>query len=206
MLVLAERVKMNRFARLFLVPLAFALAMGIASPADAGEAQNFVQARQGELVSALKAPASEARNRKVGAIIDGMIDYDKLAGDSLGRHKADRSEAELKEFTEILRKLVRRNYERNIQKTLDYDVTYTGETGGEDATVVSTSAKSKKGNNDTVTVDYKLRKKDGQWWIYDIVTERSSLVSNYRNQFNKVITKEGWDALIKKLKDQLAKK
>jgi ABC-type transporter MlaC component len=31
-----------------------------------------------------------------------------------------------------------------------------------------------------------------------------SLVSNYRSQFNKIITQDGWDAVIKKMKDKLA--
>jgi phospholipid transport system substrate-binding protein len=37
------------------------------------------------------------------------------------------------------------------------------------------------------------------------VTEGSSLVNNYKNQFHRIIQKDGYDTLIKRMKDKLAK-
>jgi phospholipid transport system substrate-binding protein len=37
------------------------------------------------------------------------------------------------------------------------------------------------------------------------VTEGSSLVNNYKNQFHRIIQKDGYDALVKRMKDKLAK-
>ena len=38
--------------------------------------------------------------------------------------------------------------------------------------------------------------------VYDVVIEGVSLVSNYRSQFNKIITSNGYDALVKKLQSK----
>jgi phospholipid transport system substrate-binding protein len=41
--------------------------------------------------------------------------------------------------------------------------------------------------------------------VIDVVTEGSSLVNNYKNQFHRVILKDGFEALMKRMKDKLAK-
>jgi phospholipid transport system substrate-binding protein len=41
--------------------------------------------------------------------------------------------------------------------------------------------------------------------VQDIVTEGVSLVSSYRSQFTKIVKKDGFPALIQKMKDKLAK-
>jgi phospholipid transport system substrate-binding protein len=40
---------------------------------------------------------------------------------------------------------------------------------------------------------------NGKWMVYDVVIEGVSLVSNYRTQFNKIITTNGYPELVKKL-------
>ena len=195
---------MNRILKLVLVPMAFALALSAASPASAGEAQDYMQARQTELNAVLRTPASPARTQKVAAMLDAMFDYDKLARDSLGRHAERRSEDEMKEFTGLLKQLVRKAYQKNIEKTLNYQVSWLGEEGGGDAAVIKTTAKSTKpgSNQEEISIVYKLHKKDGKWAVGDVVTEQSSLVNTYRNQFNRTINKDGWNGLITKLKNK----
>lgn len=197
---------MNRILKLVLVPMAFAIALGAASPASAGEAQDYMQARQSELTAVLRTAASPARSQKVAAMLDGMFDYDKLARDSLGRHIDGRTPEELAEFTDLLKKLVRKAYQKNIEKTLNYEIAWVGEEGGGDQAVIKTTAKSTKpgSNQETISISYKLHKKDGKWAVGDVVTEESSLVNTYRNQFNKTINKDGWSALITKLKNKVA--
>ena len=39
-----------------------------------------------------------------------------------------------------------------------------------------------------------------------MITDEVSLVNNYQSQFNKIITEEGWAALMKKMTDKLAEK
>jgi phospholipid transport system substrate-binding protein len=47
-------------------------------------------------------------------------------------------------------------------------------------------------------------KKDAEGWrVWDVITDEVSLVKNYRTQFNKIITEQSYDALIKKMKSKL---
>ena len=43
------------------------------------------------------------------------------------------------------------------------------------------------------------------FWVRGFIIDEVSLVQNYREQFNKIITKDGFDALIKKMETQIAK-
>lgn len=171
--------------------------LALASPSPEG----FIKDRQTELAKLLKGPKGAASDKKVEAVFDGMLDYDMLAKESLGNHWADRSEAERKEFRELLQSLVRNAYRKNLQKTLDYDITYRGEGEAKKGVVVRTVARSRTNKREEpVSIDYVLHRVDGQWRVYDIVTEGSSLVRNYRSQFNRVIKKNGFGELVRRMK------
>jgi phospholipid transport system substrate-binding protein len=51
-----------------------------------------------------------------------------------------------------------------------------------------------------------MRKKGATWIVVDMETDGVSLVQTYRNDFNKNIKNDGWEALMKKMKDKLAEK
>jgi phospholipid transport system substrate-binding protein len=195
---------MNRFFRLALAPLILALALGISSSAFAGEAQTYMQGKQTELTTVLKLPKSDStRAAKLATLLDGMFDYDKLAADSIGSNADTASAEQMTEFRSLLKKLVRNAYQKNIEKTLNYEVTWVSDTGGTDDAVVATEAKPKQG--DTVSIKYKLHKSDGKWSVNDVITEDASLVNGYRNQFNKSLKNGGWDNLLKKLRARAAR-
>jgi phospholipid transport system substrate-binding protein len=197
------------FARLrLLVSLsAVVLATSLASPARAAEsAQDFIQSRQTQVSQLVRQSAGAQRDKQVAAVLDGMIDYETLAKHSLSAHWADLSEAQHKEFTDILRNLVRRNYERNIKNILDYRVEYLGEEPGSgEGVVVHSRASSANKREEPISIDYRVLQENGGWRVVDVVTEGSSLVNNYRNQFHRIIQKDGYEALVRRMKDKLAK-
>jgi len=186
---------------------AVVLATSLALPANAAEsAQDFIQSRQTQVTQLVRQAPGAQRDKQVAALLDGMIDYETLAQRSLAAHWGDLSEAQHKEFTDILRSLVRRNYERNIKNILDYRVEYLGEEPGSEGVVVHSRASSASDKREEpVAIDYQLMKTSNGWRVVDVVTEGSSLVNNYRNQFHRVIQKDGYEALVRKMKDKLAK-
>ena len=196
---------MNRFCSVFLAPLAMALTMTLASAASAGEAQDYVQARHNELTTVLRQPASAARATRITALLESMLDFDSIAKTAIGENANGRSEAELKEYQEVLTKIIKRNYQRNIQKTLNYTITYQGEDPGTEGVVVHTTVEHTKANGETETfsIDYRLHQKDGRWMVFDVITDQSSMVNNYRNSFNKTIRKDGWVGFVQKLRRKL---
>jgi phospholipid transport system substrate-binding protein len=186
---------------------AVVVATSLATPAGAAEsAQDFIQSRQSQVTQLFHQAPSAQRDKQVAAVLDGMIDYEELAKRSLAAHWGDLSDGQRKEFTDVLRNLVRRNYERNIKNILDYRVEYIGEEPGAEGVVVRSRASSASDTREEpITIDYQLTKVSSGWRVVDVVTEGSSLVNNYRNQFHRVIQKDGYDALVRRMKEKLAK-
>ena len=48
-----------------------------------------------------------------------------------------------------------------------------------------------------------MRKANGGWMVYDVVTDDVSIVRNYRSQFNRIIRRKSYKALVKKMRDKL---
>ncbi|MFH1874055.1 MAG: ABC transporter substrate-binding protein [Pseudomonadota bacterium] len=57
--------------------------------------------------------------------------------------------------------------------------------------------------NITININYKLKKNNQEWQIYDIVVDEASLVDNYRYQFNSIIQKNGHEDLVRRMKEKL---
>jgi phospholipid transport system substrate-binding protein len=135
-----------------------------------------------------------------------MLDYGALAEASLGSEWAARSDAEKAEFSDLLKQLVQKAYERNLKKTLSFNIEYLGEEASGSVIVVKTKAVSKtNAREEPIEINYKMQEKGGAWRVNDIVTEGVSLVSSYRSQFTKIVKKDGFPALIKKMKVKVAK-
>jgi phospholipid transport system substrate-binding protein len=136
-----------------------------------------------------------------------MLDYDSLAKASLGDQWSTLKEAEQKEFTGLLKQLIAKAYERNLKKTLGYNIEYLSEEVASDTvTIVKTKAVSKSdAREEPIAINFRMAKRDGQWRIEDIETEGVSLVTSYRSQFTKILKKDGFPTLIRKMKDKIAK-
>jgi len=207
--------KSIRFALLLLASLALA---PLAS-ADEG-AQKFVQNEHAKLESLLRQPASSSRDVEVTRALDGMVDYDELARRAFGQpcppaspnctnHWAELTDQQKAEVTGLLKKLVEKNYKKNLVKTLDYEVIYKGnkDLGGDSK--IRTEAKSKvKPRDPAVQVDYVVKTMNSSYRVVDIVTEGSSLTKNYYDQFHKMLTTPGqmYPHVVKRLNDKIAKK
>lgn len=190
--------------RTFLLGVALTFTLVLPAAAGAGPLE-FVKAEQGELVDLLKKPDSPKVRGELDAVFDRILDYDRLARDSLDKHWTERSEAERTEFKDILKRLVRQAYRKNLKKTLDYDVKYEGETSLSDGRLVRTVARSRVDTREQpISVDYEVHQvAEGRWRIRNIVTEGASLVRSYRNQFGRIIRKEGFAALMNRMKKKL---
>ena len=194
----------QRMVHLFAALLSM-LALTFASSAHAGAATDLVKGKQTTLFDLLKQGTPEAQ-KKIDAVFDEMLDYGALAEASLGPEWAPRSDAEKAEFTDLLKKLVRNAYTKNLKKITGFDVDYLGEDAGDGgAMVVKTKSKPKDPRDEPVEINFKVVQKDGKWKVQDIITEGVSLVQSYRSQFTKIIKKDGWSALLQKMKDKLAK-
>ena len=128
--------------------------------------------------------------------------FEEMSQRALGQHWQKRTPAEKKEFANLFGELLERSYITKIESyTGEQKVLYTKETIDKDYASVRTEIVVKRDAN--VEVVYQLLRRDGTWQVYDVVIEGVSLVNNYRTQFNNIISRESYEALVKKLKLKL---
>jgi len=198
---------------LVLTVLALAPLAILASPAAAqtGPGTRYLRQRNDEVTRLLRREATTdaaraQRSQEVTRILSDLLDYEELSRRSLGTHWESHTEAQRREFVDLLRQLVERNYESNLERVLDFEISYTGETTSADGTVVRTEARSRtERRQPPVEITYTLHLQGSAWRVFDVVTDGVSLVRNYRNQFNRIITESGWDELIHRMRDRLAR-
>lgn len=172
----------------------------------AAQAEDFVKAKHSELTQMVKKANTAAEEKKVEEAFDRVLDYESLARESLKGFWDERTPEERAEFEAILSKLVRGAYRKNLKRIGDYQVEYKGELKGASGQVVRTIARSRtSAREEPVSIDYVVRESGGQLRIVDIVTEGSSLVGNYRSQFRRIIKKDGFPELIRRMKTKLEK-
>jgi len=202
----------------WLVPVLLVVAsLVVSAPARADDAQSFIQQQHAKLEQLLRQPDSEARTAQINRSLDNFVDYDALtkrafgepcpssvpACDDLWSGYADEERQTLRD---LLTRLVRKNYRKNLVKTLDYEITYRGtrDSGG-DARVM-TEAKNKNNPRETsVRVDYVVAHTAYGYRVVDIITEGSSLTKNYYEQFRKKMKTpgEGYPNIVQKLEDKV---
>jgi len=181
------------------------LLLTFAHVAWAAAAEDYVKAKQTELTAQIRKPRTPESDAALIKLFDGLLDYEALAKDSLGEEWDRRTPEERKEFQQLLSTLVQRAYTKGIRDTLDYDVTFRGEVEGKGGRVVQTVATHKTDKRkEPVHIDYVVRQSGAVWRVVDIVTEGSSLVSNYRSQFRRVIEQKGFSGLLEKMRAKAA--
>jgi phospholipid transport system substrate-binding protein len=149
-------------------------------------------------------PADKKVKDEVKKAVNALLDYPELAKQSLGKHWQERTEKQRTEFVGLLRDLIERNYVKQLRGNLGYKLSYGKETtSGDTAQVATTITVTKNDRPTNIQIDYKLRRQDGRWMVYDVVTDEVSIVKNYRSQFNRIIKKESYEALVKKMRRKL---
>ena len=139
----------------------------------------------------------QKRRQTLKKSISTIFDYNEMAKRSLGKHWNQRSAAEKKQFAELFASLLENSYASKIESYNNEKIVYLKESiDGDYAEVKSKVVTAKR---DEFTLDYRMINQNGRWMVYDVVIEGVSLVSNYRTQFNKIITSNGYPELVKKL-------
>jgi phospholipid transport system substrate-binding protein len=139
----------------------------------------------------------QKRRQALKKTISLIFDYGEMAKRSLGKHWNERTAAEKKQFTELFATLLENSYAGKIESYNNEKIVYIKEIHDDDHAEVKSKVVTAK--RDEFTLDYRMIKQNGKWMVYDVVIEGISLVSNYRSQFNKIITTRGYGELVKKL-------
>lgn len=143
---------------------------------------------------------SQKRRHALKKTISVIFDYGEMAKRSLGKHWNQRTAAEKKQFTELFATLLENSYADKIESYNNEKIVYIKDSVDGDYSEVKSKVVTAK--RDEFTLDYRLMNKNSKWMVYDVVIEGVSLVSNYRSQFNRIITTNGYPELVKKLQNK----
>ncbi|RJQ44367.1 MAG: ABC transporter substrate-binding protein [Nitrospiraceae bacterium] len=200
---------MKRMRRLFLLLISMTVYVaGISELSAAGTPAESVRSTVDAVINTLKDQhfsqpgKKQERREKMRALINDRFDFEEMAQRSLARHWQPRTSAEKKEFVEVFSDLIESSYIGKIELYTDEKITYDRETlkGDGKYSVVSTTVITK---NVNIPIEYKLILKNNKWWVYDVTIEGVSFISTYREQYNKIIVKESFDGLMKKMRSKL---
>jgi phospholipid transport system substrate-binding protein len=152
-------------------------------------------------------PEAELERSEVKKLVGSFLDYGELAHRALAKNWDKLTAKQRAEFVETLRELVERSYLRQIHGSPNYNIKYEKEEKtGNEADVTATLNTTSHGKKAKVALEYKMIWKEGRWVVYDVVTDEQSMLENYRAEFSKIINRDGFDALLKKMKKKLDEK
>lgn len=186
--------------------------MAAAASAPASTPRDTVQSGVARVIHTIEDARYSAAERRVADRLGGddkvrveirriatdLFDFEECARRALSRHWAGRTKAEQAEFVALFTDLLERSYVGKIEAYSGEKIVYTGELiDGEYATVRSriiTKRRTETG------LDYRLRRVDGRWKVYDVLIDGVSFISTYRSEFNRIIQSSSWDDLMDRLR------
>jgi len=155
----------------------------------------------------------EEENRELKRkIIHGTFDIRELSKLALSKHWNDISQEERDRFVKLLTDLLeekalfsKEQLAAKSKSARKYRIIYRGDKFVDPKqTIAFTRTKVViPSENIDISLNYKLKRQDGDWKIFDVIVDEASLVDNYRFQFDSIIKKHGYADLVKRMSDKL---
>jgi phospholipid transport system substrate-binding protein len=147
-------------------------------------------------------PAAKLKERRdeLRKILFSRFDFAEMAKRSLGAAWRRRTPQEQEEFVRLFTEVLERAYADIIESYSDEKIVYLNERVDVDYADVNSKIVTGKGQE--YSINYKAHFVGNEWKVYDVVAENVSLVNNYRSQFTRVISKDSYEELVRRLKDK----
>jgi phospholipid transport system substrate-binding protein len=190
-------------ARAAALALAATIALG-ASPAPASaaeaEARSFVQQTIDTVLGILrdKSIPLEQKKNQVESLAYQRFDFELMSRLVLARNWEKFSPQQRTDFVDAFKKHLSATYRDTLNTFRDetIEIASSRVEKNQDVTVMTLV----KGAADTTKVDYRLRNTGQGWRGIDVIIEGVSLVQNFRSQAQEIVSAEGPDGLIQKLR------
>jgi len=144
---------------------------------------------------------TRARREKIQAVIDGYFDFEAMARLAVGPRWRNLSAENQQEFTREFSRLLFNTYIGDIEEYAGQEISYKTRSIYQGYVVVEVLVREQGG---TVSLDYNLHLRDGNWKVYDVDVQGMSLIVNYRDQFDPILANGSFDDLSRKLRREIA--
>lgn len=185
------------------VVLVFGLVCGSAI-ASASKATDDLKSTIDSVVSLVKDDVLKkdalTRRKKIREAIGKRFSYQQMVMRSLAQNWDVRTPKEKEDFLELFKKLLENSYASKIESYSDEIINYVGEVVKGNYAEVKTEILRKDG---VIGVDYRMILENDQWMVYDFVIADVSIIRNYRSQFSRIISKDSFQELVRKLSSKI---
>ncbi len=152
---------------------------------------------------ALKGPKKTAERRAaIRKIVYGQFDFREMSKRALAIYWKKRTTEEREEFVSLFAKLLEATYIEKIERYSDEKIVYTDESVDDGYAEVETKIIAETGSE--IPINYLLHREGAKWAVYDVKIEGTSLIENYRSQFDDIISSSSYEELVKKLKEKVS--
>ncbi|MDD2466916.1 MAG: ABC transporter substrate-binding protein [Desulfobulbus sp.] len=150
---------------------------------------------------ALKRLTKKEQCQRVIVVVRQRFDFQEMSKRVLGRHWRTLSPTEQSQFEELFTQLLQYAYVGKIDEYSGQKVEFTQQRIRGDRAEVQTLLVQ---GNRTIPVSYILQLQGGQWMAYDVVVEGVSLIRNYMEQFQQIISKDGYPRLVEQIQSKIS--
>ena len=166
------------------------------------DAIRFVQNLGDNAIEVLKAPDStpEKRRVKFQEILDRDFAVNTIGRFALGRYWRAASPDQRQEYLRLFRLFILNTYASRLDgySGQSFTVVKAHSIDNKD-TLVNTAISQT--NAEPLRVDYRVRTRQGDHKIVDVLVEGISLITTQRSEFASIINREGFDGLLELMRD-----
>ncbi len=198
------------FWRVAAAAFVWALALPAIRPLQAagppGDPRSVVKAALDGALAILKDrnTALTARRRELHELALKHLDFADMARAALGHHWRELSQEQRKQFVPMFTAFMEDSYLDKIQDYSELQVRYLRQAYHDPGDAEVDTRVTQAGKEEPISLNFYLRREEGGWKVYDVEIDSIRIVANYRNQFNRVINDQGFDALMAQLRRKQA--
>ena len=192
-------------------PAAVALALAAAlhalpaagNPAARSAPIQMIEETVAEVLAVLNDAALSTADKRsrLEDLAHAHFDFETMSRLVLARNWKRFSKPQQAEFVEEFKNFLAHSYGDRIDRYTEEKVEVTGERQ-EPRGDVTVKTRIVGGQYSDAVVNYRVRQRDGEWRVIDVVVEGISLVFNYRDQFKEVVSRHGPEGLLKRLREK----
>ena len=148
-------------------------------------------------------PEADLQRSVVRRLVGASMDYREIGRRALGHTWDQLSDSDRNDFVADLGTIIEHRYLKGEMGVApDLRVTFQHESLGDDGTarVYGTVVGHANDKALHIALEYRLLWRDRRWVVYDLVTDGDSLLESYRAQFDRIIARESFAGLKRRMK------
>ena len=153
-----------------------------------------------DILKGHQAPENERRRKLIDAVAP-RFDFENMAKSSLGYHWRELNADQQGQFTQLFTAFMEDAYLNKLEGFSNQKIEFLDEHPLDPSNVELNSRVVTPGQTDEpIKVDYLLQRRESEWKVCDVIVDGISITANYRNQFNRVVNNQGFDALMSEMR------